>query len=247
MDELQVDNSELEVAPRKRLDPEGVKVYGLEFNGFQSAVDYNDLLPTFKDWYYSKKLKNRDESLRSILQSFNAEVCNPMERKFFPQLYTARKWRDKWDADMRQQIDDGAIVVPEKNTRQVVKTRDEHGRITLGSADDNQLEAGVRSLGGELLNDAFQTLKDTQELEDTFSSAEIHQRKNYVLNVLGYATRMAHGKAALMLKASQEKRDTTGFLMGLLAKASSGNMTDEELALLKTAYAPKIQPDVQQP
>jgi len=130
--------------------------------------------------------------------------------------------------------------MPKSPTKQIIKTRDgESGDIILGATNHDTLEQGANTLAGELINDALQTMRDTQELEDVYSTEEIIKRKNYVLNVMAHTTRLVHGKAALMLKASEEKRNNASFLMDLLAKASSGKMTPEEMEMLKIPYANK--------
>lgn len=231
----------------KKLDPVGANVYGEKFTGYQLVSQYTDLIPSFKDYYYSAKVKNPDETLRNILQGFNKEVCEPLGRAFFPSLGQVRGWRKKWDLDLMQQMmDKDLVITSEKNVHQVIKTRNEEKQLVLGAPDDNELEAGVRTLGGELLNDAMQMLRDDQALDEIYDTDELIKRRNYVVNVFSHATKLVHGKAALMLKASEEKRNTAGFLMQLLAKATAGQMTDEEMGLLKSAYAPK-QNDEKQP
>lgn len=234
MDELQVDKSH-----KKKIDPVGLTLYGEGFQGYQRLADFNDLIATFKDWYYQQKIKNPNETLTNIVRGFNKEVCEPLNRTFFPSISQMRTWRAKWDLDLMNQMNEKGLAITEKrNIHQVIKTRDEERNMVLG-VDDNQLEAGVRTLGGELLNDAMQMLRDDQDLEEIYSDETLIKRRNYIVGVLAHTTRLVHGKAALMLKASEEKRNTAGFLMTLLAKASAGQMSEEEMNLLKTAYAPK--------
>lgn len=223
----------------KKLDPVGLQIFGEKFTGYMKVAEYVDLIPAFKDYYYAAKVKDPNETLRKIVLGFNDEVCLPAGRNFFPSMSQMRVWRKKWDLDLMQQmVDKDVSIVERKNIHQVIKTRDDERQLVLG-VDDNQLEAGVRTLGGELLNDAMQMLRDDQELEEIYDSETLIKRRNYVVNVFAHATRLVHGKAALMLKASEEKRNTAGFLMSLLAKATAGKMSDEEMALLKTSYAPK--------
>jgi len=147
-----------------------------------------------------------------------------------------RTWRAKWDLDLMQQMKDKDISTIEgKNVYQVIKTRDNDRNLLLGNVDEGQLEMGVKTLGGELLNDAMQMLRDDQELDEIYTNEELIKRRNYVVNVFSHVTKLVHGKAALMLKASAEKRENTSFLMDLLAQATSGNLTDEQLALLETS------------
>lgn len=231
-------DEELVTKPR-RIDPVGRSVFGESFKGYMRVAEYKDLIPAFKDFYYSAKIKNPKETLTNIVRGFNKEVCEPLERLFHPAMPQMSSWRKKWDLDLMEQMTNKNLeITTEKNVHQIIKTRDDERNLVLG-VDDNDLEAGVKTLGGELLNDAMQMLRDDQKLEEIYSDDTLIKRRNYVVNVFSHATKLVHGKAALMLKASEEKRNTAGFLMSLLARASAGKMSDDEMGLLKSAYAPK--------
>lgn len=230
----------------KRIDPVGKSYYGDTFTHYQKVAEYNDLVPAFKDMYYEEKVKNPNSPLIPILRKYNTEICEPMGRTFHPNTTSVRQWRKKWDLDLMQKMQDKDLVITsDKNIHQVIKTRDENNSLVLG-ADDNELEAGVRTLGGELLNDAMQMLRDDQTLEEIYDDETLMKRRNYIVNVFAHGTRLVHGKAALMLKASEEKRNTAGFLMSLLSRATAGKMTDEEMRLLKDSYSPKENESEQQ-
>jgi len=117
-------------------------------------------------------------------------------------------------------------------TNLLVRTQDEDGKLLLG-VDDDILERGTRTLGGELLNDALHTLHEQQE-EGTFN----RDKRNYIVNVLNHTNKLVQGKATIKLKAAAEKRETAGFLMTLLSKATAGKLTDEEMRALETTYSP---------
>ncbi|KKT20046.1 MAG: hypothetical protein UW02_C0002G0038 [Candidatus Nomurabacteria bacterium GW2011_GWB1_43_7] len=230
-----------ELIPKtKKPDPVGLRIFGDTFKHYMRIAEYVDLIPAFKDFYYQAKIKDPNENLTDICRNFHKEVCDPVGRLFHPSMSQMRVWRKKWDLDLMQQMTNKDLVVVErKNIHQIIKTRNDDRALVLGQADDNQLEAGVRTLGGELLNDAMQMLRDDQELEEIYDDETLIKRRNYIVNVFAHATRLVHGKAALMLKASEEKRNTAGFLMSLLSRATAGKMSDEEMGLLKSAYAPK--------
>lgn len=226
----------------------GRAYYGDKFTRYMLLKEVNDLIPSFKDYYYQAKVKDPNARLLEILQNFNKEICEPVGRLFHPHTLNVRVWRKKWDLDLMQKMQDkDLIITSERNIHQVIKTRDENRNLILGEAKDEELEAGVRTLGGELLNDAMQMLRDDQELEEIYDDETLIKRRNYIVNVFAHGTRLVHGKAALMLKASEEKRNTAGFLMSLLSRATAGKMSDEEMGLLKSAYAPKQNEPVQQP
>lgn len=244
MDDNPVIENALEYSTRKK-DAVGLCYYGDTFTGYQKVGELTELIPLFKDYYYERRIAHmevkRGDLLRTI-QAFNIEVAAPRGMKFHPYTTQLRSWVKKWDADIlatkRGMTEEETAVVPLKTIRQIVKTRGEED--TLLAPDDNSLEAGVRTLGGELINDAMQMLQDEQSNPPDFLEGELAiKRRNYVVNVFSHATKLVHGKAALMLKASEEKRNTAGFLMNLLAKATAGKMSDTEVELLETAYTPK--------
>lgn len=234
--------SDIAVAPvkRKKIDAVGLAYYGGTFTRYTLLKEINDLTASFKDFYYEAKVKDPNARLAGILQDFNKEVCVPLNRIFHPHTQNVRRWRSKWDLDLMQQTKDKDLVVLErKNVHQVIKTRNEDRELVLGATGEEELEQGIRTLGGELVNDAMQMLRDDQELDEIYETDELIRRRNYIVNVFAHVTKLVHGKAALMLKASEEKRNTAGFLMSLLSRATSGNMTDAEMNLLKSAYAPE--------
>jgi hypothetical protein len=230
------ETTEKSLTKPKKVDPVGRSFYGEKFERFNKIGEIVDLLPTFKEWYYEARVKEPNCTISSIVQSFNEQCAEPLGRTFFPYNSALRTWHRKWDLDlMQKKMDKDIIITPEKKIAQVIKTRNE-GELILDGADDATLESGVRTLGGELLNDAFQMLRDDQELEDVIDSDILVKRRNYILNVFGHVTKLVHGKAALMLKASEEKRNNASFLMTLLAQATAGKMSDEQLDMLKGNY-----------
>lgn len=224
------------VEKKKYVDPVGLAIYKDGFEKYQRLAEYSDLLPSFKDFYYERKKVNNKESATSILRVFNSEVCLSLNRKFHPDIDRVRGWRKKWDLDLIQVTGELDYEVTEKrNINQIIKTRE--GR----EVDNGELEHGIKTLGGELLNDAMQMLRNDQELEEIYDSDELMKRRSYIINVFSHATKLVHGKAALLLKASAEKRDTASFLMNLLSRATAGKVTEDEVIILKSAYAPKPQ------
>lgn len=131
-----------------------------------------------------------------------------------------RKSRDKEAVTL-----DPTFMLP-LEVREIVEMRIEDGRVIAPS--ENNLEAGLRTLAGELTNDAISMLKQDQEL----GSYDV-KRRMYMATVLGHVTKTVHGSASLKLKAAAEKRATTTLFVDLLAKASAGTLTDEELKRLK--------------
>lgn len=240
-----MEEESLEVPPVKerKIDPVGKQIYGEKFTGFQKVAEFRDLIPAFKELYYEMRIKDPKVTLTAICHRYNEIVFEKHGRYFYPSMSHMRQMRKVWDADMLAKR--GLSEYEEdKKVKGIVKMRKENGDFSVPG--DGDLEDGVRTLGGELLNDAMQMLRDDREDEDIISGDALIKRRNYIVNVFSHATKLVHGKAALMLKASEEKRNTAGFLMTLLARATSGKMTEEEMALLESSYASAEIPDGQE-
>jgi hypothetical protein len=225
--------TEMTVKPKK-LDAVGLHYYGDKFQGYMRIGDYKELIPQFKDFYYERRIKDPKLGLLDVVQSFNRDVVYPQGKLFHPYTTQLRGWIKKWNADiMRQQLGmrEETAITPEKEIRQIVRVRGDEGLML--APGDGELEGGLRTLGGELLNDAMQMLKDDQELEEVYEDEVLIKRRNYIVNVFAHATRLVHGKAALMLKASEEKRNNASFLMNILARATAGKLSDENMSILK--------------
>lgn len=236
-----MEDTRIETTPekKKKLDAVGLHYYGDKFEGYMRVGDYKELIPLFKDFYYERRIKDAKLGLLDAVQSFNREIAYPQGKLFHPYTTQLRSWVTKWNADiMRQRMGmvEETAITPEKQIRQIVKVRGDEN--SLMAPADSDLEGGVRTLGGELLNDAMQMLRDDQELEEVYDDEVLMKRRNYIVNVFGHVTKLVHGKAALMLKASEEKRNTASFLMSLLSKATAGKLSDEEVGLLETTYSP---------
>jgi|SRR3990170_1051899 len=230
------------VAKPKKIDAIGLHYYGDRFQGYQRVGEISEFIPQFKDYYYEKRIKTdlKRGMLLEIIQGFLKDVVFPQGKTFFPYTTQVRHWTKRWDADILRQkynMKEESEITPAKEIRQIVKVRGEE--YAVGAPEDGALESGLRTLGGELLNDAMQMLRDDQELEEAYDDEVLIKRRNYIVNVFSHATKLVHGKAALMLKASEEKRNTAGFLMTLLSKATAGTITDMEVELLETAYVPR--------
>ena len=229
-----MENTITTIEPKKSKSLDiGKSFYGETYERFMRVGELMDALPAFKELYYTRKIGNPQATNRDIIMEFNEAI---VPRKFHPYTQQLKQWTRKWDADILAQMrmKDGAITT-KKEVYQVIKTRDENDNIAIAAPDDNSLESGVRTLGGELLNDAMQMLKEDQDREDIFDQEELMRRRNYVVGVFAHTTRMVQGKAGLLLKASKESRESAGFLMDLLRRATSGKMTTEELDFLKTS------------
>lgn len=224
----------------QKLDPVGISFYGAEnFKGFDRVSEVVGLIPLWKEFYYEQRIKFPNKGVRDMLQEFNQKHAYPEGLTFHPYPTQVKVWRTKWDRDiLEKKMEQSVELVPSttREIRQIIKTKDGDKLVV---PDDTSLEQGVRTLGGELINDALQMLRDDQHLEELYSDEVLLKRRNYIINVFAHTTRQVHGKAALMLKASQEKRENAGFLMELLAKATAGKMTDEEMSVLNGAYAQK--------
>lgn len=103
---------------------------------------------------------------------------------------------------------------------------------------DERLEKKADSLAEELLDDAKNMLdkaKDKTTIDENGNEVEADtiKEKKYVASVLGVVTKMVQGKQTIKLKKKEEARNEASFLMDLLKKAQSGQMSEKELAALE--------------
>ena len=228
--------ADAEVSVKKsKVDKVGLSVYGPTFTKFDLLVDIKDLIPLFKQFYYDQKWHDFKTPMAKMLRQFNKDTVYPAHRTFFPYLKVVKRWTVKWDVDLYKQMGNlenpKELVVVDKDTLQLVQTRDGHKHFVAPA--DTDIEKGVRTLTGDLLNDAAQMLQDDRAMEDSFTPADLIKRRSYILNVLNIASRSNQGNAAIALKKTQEKRENAGFLMELLAKATAGTLTDDQMSVLE--------------
>lgn len=201
---------------------------------FQKIGEIADLIPKFKDFYYEKKFENTKNSAMKIIRDFQADV-DPLMFVPYPAQY--RSWRVKWDKDILEQMGmRTAELALKKEVNAVVKMRDENNKLLI--PDHENIEGGMNTLAGALINDAMGMLNEDKESEEIYTSDELIKRRNYMLQVMAHTTRLVQGEKGLKIKANAEKRETAGFLMELLKSARSGKMSEEQMALLKDSMLP---------
>lgn len=250
-EELSFDDRATPAPKARKVNAVGRAFYGDRFEAFDKMEAIRDLIPAFKAHFYTARIKDPKITGKDIIGDFNETVAFPMGRTFFPYMTNYKNWKAKWELDIAQQrseqkVEDALVVItPRATVKQVLKTRDEQGELVLG-ADYGDIEAGLTTLAGELTNDAMQMLRDDQTLSEIYDDEVLIKRRNYIVNVFGHVTKLVHGKAALILKASQEKRENAGFLMTLLAKATAGKLSEEEMGALKTTYTVPAVPQNEQ-
>lgn len=103
---------------------------------------------------------------------------------------------------------------------------------------EDRLERKAESLAESLLNDAKDVLADAIENPTFVDEAgvshpkDVIAQKKYAASILGVVTKMVQGKQNINLKKKESARSEATFLMDLLKKAQSGQMTAEELDVL---------------
>lgn len=206
---------------------------------FTLVGEIRDLIPSFKEFYYEKKLELPKYSVVSILADFNERIKDT-GRRFYPHENQYKTWRRKWDVDILSRIANAGreLAKPEVVA---VRTRDEQGLMVAPS--ETEIESGAKTLAGELMNDAMTMLKRDQESgDDLYDDEVLIKRRHYVLNVFNYVMGAVHRKEALAIKRSQEKRETLGFVMDLLRRSTAGKITDQEMSVIKSVVPAAPQP-----
>lgn len=196
------------------------------FDGrFRKIDELRDRLPAFRDFYIERRfIAGEKLSALKIVDQFNA-ITPPGD--FFPHATMFARWRKRWDAEQSGLVKNAETRIRERETRAVVPVSE--GVVPAME----QLEEGMMTLGAELANDAMQTLRDTQEREELFDDEVVVKRKQYALNVFSYVTKAAHSRAALDIKRHAESRETAGFMLDILKRATAGKLSAEDLATLR--------------
>ena len=221
-----------DVKNKKKIAPVGLAFYGELFTRFMRVGELEKRLSAYKDFYFERKIEKPKTGVIEIVKSFNEMIAPDM---FHPYPTQLRHWHTKWNRSILEQQHDGVDEIAPKNVPQVVQTRDDNGKLAIVPREA-ALEAGAKTLGGELLNDAFTMLKEDQDLEELYSSNELMRRRNYILNVMSHITSLVHKKQELMLKANAEKRETANFLINILRQATAGQVKPDDVELLKGSF-----------
>ena len=202
-----------------------------DFDGnYHKVGEIRDLIPQFKAFYLAERRREPERSAIKIINDFNKSIA-PFT--FFPWEKQYRLWRKKWDVQL---LAEQGYREEQRTTRQLIKMQDEQKALIV--PDEYALEAGARTLAGELLNDAIGILKQDQESEESYEDDIIVKRRNYVLNVFNYVIKASHGKEALNIKSNADKRETANFMMNILNRATAGKLTDDEMGLLRASVSP---------
>lgn len=202
------------------------------FDGrFRKIDEIRDRLPAFRDFYLERRFESGVKlSAIKIIDAFNA-ITPPGD--FWPHTTMFARWRKRWDAEQSGIVKSAETRVAERESRALINVGEAHPMEVL--------EEKMNTLGAELANDAMETLRDTQEREELFEDEIVVKRKQYALNVFAYITKAAHSKAALDLKRHGEARETAGFMLDILRRATAGKLSADELAMLRGSVRPDIQ------
>lgn len=232
-----------DVAIKKRKENKVLALfYGPKWDGKCDKIgELMELLPLFKDYYFTRKRADMKTSSAKIIIDFNdkMEPCH-----FYPWPTQYQNWRRKWDKELMLELGYEEEKLREsRRIKNVVAVRDAD-RALIPSEDE--LESGAKTLGGLLINDAVDMLQRDKELEEIYTSDELIKRKSYAVNVFAHVTRNVQGKEALKIKRQAEGRETTNFLMGIMSRAVAGKITPEEISVLKGAVTINPNPNEQQ-
>lgn len=224
-------NMKDEIEKKPKRDVVGIAYYGEAFTYFMKVGELHNFISKYKDFYYTEKIKDNKTGIIKIVHDFN-DMISPDQ--FFPHTKQLRNWAHKWDRDILEKKGMKLeTAITEKHIPQVIKTRGETGLVV---PEGDELEAGTKTLAGELINDAFTMLKEDQNLEEVYSSDELIKRRSYILNVMSHVTNLVFKKQELMLKANAEKRETANFLINIVREATAGKVSSEDISLLKGSY-----------
>jgi len=225
--------------PKINVDKIGMAYYGDDFIKFQKVGEFKDLIPMFKEHYYTKKLENQSATIANIMAEFNKQL-ESVGRVFQPPGSQVTIWKKKWDPFILEELGYANETNMPKEVvakRTLVQTKNKEGMYTAPSFD--RLENASQTLGGELLNDAFEILEWDRKNSEEYTTNELMKRKKYVTDVFGQITKMVQGKKALDIKANEMKVNEAGFVMDFMKAAASGEINAADLEDLKSVYTVK--------
>lgn len=223
-----------------KFDPVGFSMFGDSFIGYQKIEEYRHLIQPFKEYYYARKMEDLESKVSNIVKDFNDTLkCDEtgVRERFHPYTSQLRTWRKKWDTDI---LDSMGIIVPADSTKshinKVIKTRQQEDTNKYFVPDYSDLESGIQTLGGELINEAFVQMEDDRRNSEDYSSDELMKRKKHVLDIFSGVSKMVQGKANILLKASAEKREEAGFILDFMRAAASGSLKPDDIEDMKKMY-----------
>lgn len=203
-------------------------MYGPRFQGkFTNPKADPEAFRLFKEFYFEQRILRPNEDPKRFVGDFNA-LIEPKE--FFPAYQVYKRLCQQFDRQIQKQhANDPAAAKLLATT-----ARDKRMVAELMPRNEEQLDQGVRTLAGLLVDDAVNLVRDEpRDPDDLLGSDQFVKRRMYALNVLNHVGRTLKGKAEIRLKSAAEKRETAGFLMGIMNKALSGKITKEQMEAMK--------------
>ena len=61
----------------KKVDPVALSIYGDKFTHYNRIGEIREMIPAFKEFYYTERQKNAKVLLSDMLQRFNKEIAYP--------------------------------------------------------------------------------------------------------------------------------------------------------------------------
>lgn len=214
--------------PARKRPPGRTKKYGPRFQGaFTDPREDMEAFRLFKDFYMEQRVLRPKEDPKTFVGDFNA-LIEPKE--FFPSYQAYKRMCAQFDKQIAKEHrgDPAAAMVL------AASKRNKRVFADLGPRNEEQLDLGVRTLAGLLVDDAVGLVREeARDPDDHMGSNEFVKRRMYALNVLNHVGRTLKGKAEIRLRSAAEKRETAGFLMGIMNKALSGKISPEQLEAMK--------------
>lgn len=206
---------------------------------YTNITGMEDTLEEFRQYYLGERQIGREDSAL-IFREFRKQKeiegihFNPYPN-YLKQLY---KRFDKELPPYLQKYQSAKDVA--KNNRE--------NRVALGQIQYEELENRSKSLHSLLLDEAEELINESKlsfedyleaHPDEMWSAKDLkkHQmeQKKLALGVAERVSAVVQKNSVIKLKKNKEGRETAGFLMDLMKKATTGELTEEEMQLLENS------------
>lgn len=203
---------------------------GKQLSKYRKLEELRPYVAEFKEYYYQRMLAQAAANPQSVLNDFNKDHPDYM---FWPYAPQYRKWQNMWNIDINAKRSGMSLApIVSKN---LVTVRDKLGGL-IAPPPTSDIEAGSRTLAGELMNDAMSMLEDDKKRGDELYTDDILiKRRKYILSVYNFVSRNSMSAEMLNIKKQENTRENTNFLMDLLRRSTAGKISKEEMSLLRSS------------
>jgi hypothetical protein len=187
---------------------------------YQRVGEIAHLVHSFRDFWKEAKRLSPNRTRAQILEQFGLSIL-PQTFNPFPNQLTS--WEKKWGYEMER---DHSKPTFSADGVPVIRTDES---LMMGAT----LGSKSKRLADVLMDDALRMLNED---EDEYSAETNIKRKDHAMKVMAHVWKLDQKDQELALKRNADKRESAGFLMNLVRKATAGKLTENELELMRGSF-----------